>query len=967
MISKRQIDILEDRRQISLEKLQHPSTNKSETSQYSTILKYYYISSIADIIEIFAAALSFVYPLIFIINTYSMTKISSKTESFELIVGVLMIIDFFWRMYLSESRLSFLFGVSSFYDYISIIPIIIDDVLHYSSRLFNFLRTLRIISCLRLEKFFSRHKLTIMKRAFNLVILVLSLIIIMGGAMIEIENNDYFKNINAGQEGKVKLKVLQFHDIVYFSIVTIGTLGYGDIVPNNKLSKVVVFLEIILVLILLPSSTNKLLDALNARSIYNNQMYDSQKKKHIMLLGFFNGETLKHFLEELYHPDHGTTEIDTVILRNEPPSDEILVLLKLQAYHSKVFYLQGNPLEMESLARAQAHKALCVIILSRKAQDINSVDEDYKIMQWALSIKSFSKIRRNKVTRVCLQVNFSSNKNLYKYVSNRKSQVLDHVTCTEELKLKLIAKNCVCPGIITLIASLLTSSIPELKIGYPYKMDESNKQYAVLHGMQCEMYRIILRGEVFGGILFSDIVKQMYKVKSIILFAIEVEVCDEMRVFVNPSDYLLEYKNYYAYVIDKQMPDIQNINDISVEGVKRKDYCKAREHNIINGMLINKKLLAFKSTGNFLGNNFAHRTSPISFSIAKSIDIMKIKLKKHIIICGFVQDIDILIAALRPKIFGDKIAPVVILTTDSSIKKEWDKIRIYDEVYFIKGSALNIFDLKRARIQSAKVAVILPKKEDQGKSVENTSNSFDQESETIFIYKAIKNVNPKIRIITEIKDICNINYLLGVKDESNLRKYGFWATDPLAYGELYLPYFLDTIICQSFYNPFVEQIVDQFIMGSANTHHLQQEIHNKIGLFECSLFLFNPPRNIKKIRFFGEIFLELVTNHKMITLAIFKKICKDSKPVLISNPPADEIVGPNDNLFVLYQHEPTIKYKENYESSQSNNDFLPEDIKDKKFIIKKNYNALLPIKTGLSEFNQKIEAILTKFDEPSHI
>lgn len=58
--------------------------------------------------------------------------------------------------------------------------------------------------------------------------------------------------------------------------------------------------------------------------------------------------------------------------------------------------------------------------------------------------------------RICLQISKPEHKDLF-YSGLTRTQKTDQVLCIEELKLQLLAKSSVCPGIITIIWSLLTS------------------------------------------------------------------------------------------------------------------------------------------------------------------------------------------------------------------------------------------------------------------------------------------------------------------------------------------------------------------------------------------------------------------------------------------------------------------------------------------------------------------------------
>jgi len=78
---------------------------------------------------------------------------------------------------------------------------------------------------------------------------------------------------------------LKFHDALYFVVVTLFTVGYGDINPNQNLSKVATIILIILVIILIPQQTSDLLSLFNMWSIYKKIEYNSAEVKHVVVTG----------------------------------------------------------------------------------------------------------------------------------------------------------------------------------------------------------------------------------------------------------------------------------------------------------------------------------------------------------------------------------------------------------------------------------------------------------------------------------------------------------------------------------------------------------------------------------------------------------------------------------------------------------------------------------------------------------
>lgn len=59
--------------------------------------------------------------------------------------------------------------------------------------------------------------------------------------------------------------------------------------------------------------------------------------------------------------------------------------------------------------------------------------------------------------RVVLQINKPEHKDLY-YSGQERARLEDQILCVQELKLQLMAKSAICPGLITIIWSLITSN-----------------------------------------------------------------------------------------------------------------------------------------------------------------------------------------------------------------------------------------------------------------------------------------------------------------------------------------------------------------------------------------------------------------------------------------------------------------------------------------------------------------------------
>ena len=149
-------------------------------------------------------------------------------------------------------------------------------------------------------------------------------------------------------------------------------------------------------------------------------------------------------------------ETDVVIMRKGSPTEEINHILKNPQFESRVVYLQGSALNHDDLRRCQVDKARCAVIMSNKFCQ-NHQTEDYRNILSAFAIKKYVKqLVPKKEMRICLQIAKPEHKDLY-HSGLTNTQKVDQVLCIEELKLQLLAKSSVCPGIITIIWSLITS------------------------------------------------------------------------------------------------------------------------------------------------------------------------------------------------------------------------------------------------------------------------------------------------------------------------------------------------------------------------------------------------------------------------------------------------------------------------------------------------------------------------------
>jgi voltage-gated potassium channel len=192
-------------------------------------------------VDIAVVSLVFLVSLIFVIKTYPLSDGTRRVldTSENIIVGI-FVIEYFLRIWSAPSKVKQLFNIYSIIDLIAIIPILFAGDSYQILRVFRALRFLRLMRFLRGHHFFF-HKLKITHIIIiRIVYIALSIIFVSAGMIFYAEHNI--------PESHIKT----FYDAVYFSIVTLTTVGYGDITPVSGYGRFITILIIISGIIFIP-------------------------------------------------------------------------------------------------------------------------------------------------------------------------------------------------------------------------------------------------------------------------------------------------------------------------------------------------------------------------------------------------------------------------------------------------------------------------------------------------------------------------------------------------------------------------------------------------------------------------------------------------------------------------------------------------------------------------------------------
>ena len=92
------------------------------------------------------------------------------------------------------------------------------------------------------------------------------------------------------------LERLQWFDAFYFVVVTVSTVGYGDVVPLDPVARLLAIVIIIIGFSIIPTQVSKVISTLLGRSFY---LGEYEGSNHVILCGIIDFELVDRFLTEV--------------------------------------------------------------------------------------------------------------------------------------------------------------------------------------------------------------------------------------------------------------------------------------------------------------------------------------------------------------------------------------------------------------------------------------------------------------------------------------------------------------------------------------------------------------------------------------------------------------------------------------------------------------------------------------------
>ncbi|XP_052123890.1 calcium-activated potassium channel slowpoke [Frankliniella occidentalis] len=479
------------------------------------------------------------------------------TQQIDLAFNIFFMVYFFIRFIAASDKFWFMLEMYSFVDYFTIPPSFVSIYLDRTWIGLRFLRALRLMTVPDILQYLNILKTSSSIRLAQLVSIFISVWLTAAGIIHLLENSgDPLEFSNPSQ--------LSYWTCVYFLIVTMSTVGYGDVYCNTVLGRTFLVFFLLVGLAIFASCIPEIIDLIGTRAKYGGTLKNERGRRHIVVCGHITYESVSHFLKDFLHEDREDVDVEVVFLHRKPPDLELEGLFK--RHFTTVEFFQGSIMNPIDLQRVKVHEAdACLVLANKYCQDPDA--EDAANIMRVISIKNYSDD-----IRVIIQLMQYHNKAYLLNIPSWDWKRGDDVICLAELKLGFIAQSCLAPGFSTMMANLFAMR------SFKTSPDTQAWQNDYLQGTGCEMYTETLSPS-FTGMTFPQSSELCFTKLKLLLLAIELKGEDgnDSKISINPRGAKIA-ANTQGFFIAQSADEVKRVWF----------YCKACHESIRDETLIKK-------------------------------------------------------------------------------------------------------------------------------------------------------------------------------------------------------------------------------------------------------------------------------------------------------------------------------------------------------------------------------------------
>ncbi|XP_055082982.1 calcium-activated potassium channel subunit alpha-1a isoform X11 [Periophthalmus magnuspinnatus] len=656
------------------------------------------------------------------------------TLQIDMAFNVFFLLYFGLRFIAANDKLWFWLEVNSVVDFFTVPPVFVSVYLNRSWLGLRFLRALRLIQFSEILQFLNILKTSNSIKLVNLCSIFISTWLTAAGFIHLVENSgDPWENFQNSQS-------LSYWECVYLLMVTMSTVGYGDVYAKTTLGRLFMVFFILGGLAMFASYVPEIIELIGNRKKYGGSYSAVNGRKHIVVCGHITLESVSNFLKDFLHKDRDDVNVEIVFLHNISPNLELEALFK--RHFTQVEFYQGSVLNPHDLARVKIESAdACLILANKYCADPDA--EDASNIMRVISIKNY-----HPKIRIITQMLQYHNKAHLLNIPSWNWKEGDDAICLAELKAGFIAQSCLAQGLSTMLANLFSMrSFIEI--------EEDTWQKYYLEGVANEMYTEYL-SSAFVGLSFPTICELCYVKLKLLLIAIEYKSEQrESSILINPGNHVKMQEGTLGFFIASDAKEVKRAfyyckachDDISDPKRIKKCGCKRledehpstlspkkkqRNGGMRNSPNCSPKMMSRHDPLLIPGNDQIENMdmsvkrydSTGMFHWCPSKDIEKVILTRseasmtvlsgHVVVCIF-GDVTSALVGLRNLVMPlrasnfhyHELKPIVFVGSLDYLRREWETLHNFPKVSILPGTPLSRADLRAVNINLCDMCVIL--------------------------------------------------------------------------------------------------------------------------------------------------------------------------------------------------------------------------------------------------------------------
>ncbi|XP_066535634.1 calcium-activated potassium channel subunit alpha-1a isoform X1 [Hoplias malabaricus] len=655
------------------------------------------------------------------------------TLQIDMAFNVFFLLYFGLRFIAANDKLWFWLEVNSVVDFFTVPPVFVSVYLNRSWLGLRFLRALRLIQFSEILQFLNILKTSNSIKLVNLCSIFISTWLTAAGFIHLVENSgDPWENFQNSQP-------LSYWECVYLLMVTMSTVGYGDVCAKTTLGRLFMVFFILGGLAMFASYVPEIIELIGNRKKYGGSYSAVNGRKHIVVCGHITLESVSNFLKDFLHKDRDDVNVEIVFLHNISPNLELEALFK--RHFTQVEFYQGSVLNPHDLARVKIESAdACLILANKYCADPDA--EDASNIMRVISIKNY-----HPKIRIITQMLQYHNKAHLLNIPSWNWKEGDDAICLAELKAGFIAQSCLAQGLSTMLANLFS-------MRSFIKIEEDTWQKYYLEGVANEMYTEYL-SSAFVGLSFPTVCELCYVKLKLLLIAIEYKSEQrESSILINPGNHVKMQEGTLGFFIASDAKEVKRAffyckachDDITDPKRIKKCGCKRLEDEHPSTLSPKKKqrnggmrnspncspkmmrhdplLIPGNEQIENMDVNVKRYDSTGMFHWCPSKDIEKVILTRseasmtvlsgHVVVCIF-GDVTSALVGLRNLVMPlrasnfhyHELKHIVFVGSLDYLRREWETLHNFPKVSILPGTPLSRADLRAVNINLCDMCVIL--------------------------------------------------------------------------------------------------------------------------------------------------------------------------------------------------------------------------------------------------------------------